>query len=103
VLARWWSWARSRTFSRGHGHLVDSLIDAYVDWREECAALEDAYRRWVTASGPDAGLAFAAYRAGLDREEHACLRYGELVRRAERALPNRLRPRPALAGSIPPA
>jgi hypothetical protein len=83
--------------SRENRRLLDSLIEAYVNWREECLALEDAYRRWSSAAKPDAELAFAAYMAGLDREESASMLYGELVRRVNAALPNPLRPQLALA------
>jgi hypothetical protein len=83
--------------------LVDRLIDAYIEWREECIALEEAYRRWASADELDAELAFAAYRAGLDREERASTFYGELVRRVNKALSSGRTPKPAFAGSTPRA
>jgi hypothetical protein len=43
--------------------LVDEAADAYVDWREECLAVWDAYGRWTGAPTVDARLAFAAYKA----------------------------------------
>jgi hypothetical protein len=45
--------------------------DAYVDWLQESAAVRATYERWSTAVAADVALAFAAYRAALDREEHA--------------------------------
>ena len=45
--------------------------DAYIDWLEECATVRAAYARWSSAAKADVLLAFAAYRAALDREEHA--------------------------------
>jgi hypothetical protein len=83
--------------------LTDRLTDAYIEWREECAALEDAYRRWLAADDDplEAALAYAAYREGLDREERACIRYGELVRRVNKALPGGPAPKPAFVGSTP--
>ena len=57
--------------------LVDEAIEAYVDWQEERAHVWDAYARWGAADSDDAGLAFSAYRAALEREEHASLVYGE--------------------------
>jgi hypothetical protein len=51
--------------------LVDTFIETYVEWREECADLRRAYRRWATAGWPDRDMAFGAYRAALDREEKA--------------------------------
>lgn len=59
--------------------LVDEVIDAYVDWREECAEVQDAYRRWTQASVADAELAFSGYRAALDREESASRAYAACV------------------------
>jgi hypothetical protein len=81
--------------------LIDCATDAFMDWREECLALEDAYRRWANADELDAGLAFAAYTAGLDREERASTHYEELVSRVDEALSTGLMPKPAFATSSP--
>jgi hypothetical protein len=59
--------------------LVDEAMDAYVDWREECAEVWDAYERWARAPKIDAAGAFAAYRAALDREESASHAYADLL------------------------
>jgi hypothetical protein len=32
------------------GQLVDTMVDAYVDWREESLTVWDAYRRWPAGS-----------------------------------------------------
>jgi hypothetical protein len=56
-------------------------MEVYVDWREETAALEDAYARWSTAPDEDRALTFAAYRAALDREEQASIVYRDQLRR----------------------
>jgi hypothetical protein len=61
--------------------LVDEAIEAYVDWREECAGVWDAYERWARAASIDAAGAFSAYRAALDREECASHAYGDLLAR----------------------
>jgi hypothetical protein len=61
--------------------MVDEAVDAYVDWRDKCRAVWDAYRRWVSASIGDAGLAFETYSAELDREEHAAEIYAAEIRR----------------------
>ena len=58
---------------------VDEALVAYVDWREECAEVWDAYERWVRADNIDDPGAFAAYRAALDREECASHAYADLV------------------------
>ena len=56
---------------------IADLIEVYVDWRQESAALQDAYERWSSAPEPDQDLAFAAYNAALDREEQASIVYRE--------------------------
>lgn len=64
----------------GQAHvLIDDTVDAYVDWREESAAVWDAYERWECASAADARLAFAAYWAAVDREERASNVYAGLA------------------------
>jgi hypothetical protein len=61
--------------------VVDAMIQAYVDWREESSAVWDAYTRWSSVPSTDAGLAYAAYRAALDRERQAADVYADLIRR----------------------
>jgi hypothetical protein len=64
------------------GRLGDALIDLYVEWREECSAVQLAYERWREASKDDRAAAFAAYNAALDREERASDVYAALIRHA---------------------
>jgi hypothetical protein len=47
--------------------LDDEFLESYVSWREEAATVQTAYDRWQVGEP----LAFAAYRAALDREEQA--------------------------------
>jgi len=61
--------------------LVDAAIDAYVDWREECAEVWDAYKRWARATTSDAAGAFSAYDAALEREECASHAYADRMAR----------------------
>jgi hypothetical protein len=61
--------------------LIDDVMDAYVDWRQESADVESAYRRWSIARSTDPAGAFAAYAAALDREELASLSYAQVIRR----------------------
>jgi hypothetical protein len=63
-------------------YVIDDAMDAYVEWREESAQVESAYRRWATAEPSDAALAFAAYVAALDREDRASICFEQVVRRA---------------------
>jgi hypothetical protein len=62
--------------------LVDTLIDAYVSWREACLHVSDAYASWASETDLDATAAFGRYTAALDREERAAEVYAELVWRA---------------------
>jgi hypothetical protein len=48
-----------------------SSRNAYEAWLEECAGVREAYESWSTAPSADVRLAYAAYHAALDREEHA--------------------------------
>ena len=55
----------------------DEFLESYVSWREEAATVQTAYDQWQAGEV----LAFAAYRAALDREEQAAK---ALCKRAER-------------------
>ena len=56
---------------RFRSELIDEAMDRYVDWREECAGVEDAYARWSSAPPEASELPHAAYSAALDREQSA--------------------------------
>jgi hypothetical protein len=66
---------------RNRRELADRLMDTYVEWREECARLQGAYERWATATPCERPLAYAAFRAALDREERSSYVYADLVER----------------------
>jgi hypothetical protein len=51
--------------------LVDEFLDSWVCWREACEDVRSAYERWGRCKAPQRGLAFASYRAALDREDQA--------------------------------
>jgi hypothetical protein len=51
--------------------LTDDFLESYARWRETCEEVRLAYQRWANSTLPQRGLAFAAYRAALDREELA--------------------------------
>ena len=59
--------------------LAAEAFHAYVEWLDESEAVWDAYDRWVGAAHADAALAFGAYRAALEREEHASHVYAALM------------------------
>jgi hypothetical protein len=60
-------------------HLVDEMVAAYAEWREECANVRAAYDRWSCADAADEPLAFGAYQSALDKEEKASQEYAALV------------------------
>jgi hypothetical protein len=61
--------------------LVDEAVDTYLDWREACVAVWDAWGRWRSAPMADARLAFAAYTTALDIEEQASVVYAGAIAR----------------------
>jgi len=61
--------------------LIDDAFDAYLEWRDESAEVWHAYKRWNGAPARDARRKFWAYRAALEREEHAARVYGRLLSR----------------------
>ena len=56
---------------------ADDFLDSYVCWREACEDVRSAYQQWMNSKRRQRGLAFAAYRAALDREEYASRVYSE--------------------------
>jgi hypothetical protein len=74
-------------------------MDAYLDWREECFAVSDAYGWWAAAGPADAGLAFRGYVAALDREERASEVYADLILRVGDVIPADGEPAARLAAS----
>jgi hypothetical protein len=65
----------------GAGMLVEDFLESYVCWREASDAVRAAYERWRGGQSTDRGLAFVAYRATLDREEHAARMFRQRVDR----------------------
>ena len=62
----------------------DEILDLYLDWREEAAAVADAYASWAGAPAGEEGRCFAAYTAALDREEAAARSYADVLAIGER-------------------
>jgi hypothetical protein len=56
------------------------LIESYLSWCEQCAAVQSAYERW-SSSREERDLAFAIYRAELEFEEHAARAYRQSAER----------------------
>ena len=75
-----------KNFPRGTldaSELVDALMDEYVSWREESDAVSKSYSAWSRATRDERWLAYAAYVAALDREEHAAFAYRCLVEQVQ--------------------
>jgi hypothetical protein len=72
-----------------YDQLVDETLDAYVEWREECAGVRHAYRRWSTAPPSQVTDAFGEYLAALEDEEHAANHYAQLIHRVSQHVSGR--------------
>jgi len=68
--------------------VVDRLIDLYCDWRMECSQVRTAYAQFTAAPPEERALAYAAYRAALDREELAAGEYARQITRVTRVAPS---------------
>jgi hypothetical protein len=60
---------------------VDAAVAAYTEWRSECDAVRATYRVWIASTAVVEPLAFEAYEAALDREEHAAKRCAKVMSR----------------------
>lgn len=77
--------------------LVQSTLNAYLDWRRQCGSVTIAYQHW--ADSPDraaAEIAWETYRAALDLEERASALYASLAEQLGTLSAGDLRPGPSL-------
>jgi hypothetical protein len=51
--------------------VVEEFVDSFVCWCDASDDVCSAYERWGDCDESERALAFASYRAALDREEHA--------------------------------
>jgi hypothetical protein len=58
---------------------TDEVFETYVRWRETCEQVRIAYARWGSSERRESSLAFAAYRAALDREECAARFHADCI------------------------
>jgi hypothetical protein len=49
----------------------DECFESWASWREACAQVHRAYRRWSQAENSERDRAFESYRTALDLEEQA--------------------------------
>jgi hypothetical protein len=61
--------------------VIDEMLERYICWREECAAVRTAYQHWADSDRRERRLAYAGYLAALDREERAARTYAGHVER----------------------
>jgi len=47
------------------------LLESWASWQQASEDVRTAYRRWSECARPQRAVAFARYRAALDREQHA--------------------------------
>jgi Fe-S cluster assembly scaffold protein SufB len=55
--------------------LVDEFLDSWIFWSEAREDVRSAYERWGRCEPAERRLAFASYRAALDREDQAARVY----------------------------
>ena len=65
-------------------HIIDDAMEAYVDWREQCAAVQEAYERWSRAPSSQSADAFVNYQVALECEEWSSAEYAALLGRLSR-------------------
>jgi hypothetical protein len=70
---------------RGRERIAAAATAAYVAWRNECAAVTEAYRCWADARHDEAATLWDAYERALEREQHISIAYIELTDRMAEA------------------
>jgi hypothetical protein len=68
---RSWSQVQPLGATERRPALADAFVDSWVSWREASEDVRTAYRWWSECARPERALAFAGYRAALDREQQA--------------------------------
>jgi hypothetical protein len=58
---------------------VDEMMVQYVNWREDAAAVSDAYVEWRAAPRAEEAWRFSVYLAALDGEEASAGSYARAV------------------------
>ena len=63
-----------------YDRLIDRMLYAYIEWREQCAAVRASYRCWSTAPRSDREEAHRHYLAALESEQRTAEIYAAQVR-----------------------
>jgi hypothetical protein len=79
--------------------LMSQALDAYAGWRDQCSAVDLAYRHWAAAGAHEAAVWYTAYASALDREERAAERYARLIGRVGSLVAADLGPMKGLAAA----
>jgi len=61
---------------------ADDLVEAYFCWQDAAVVVASAYDLWRGGRPEDRALAFSAYHAALDLEEHAAQVFAGCVAQA---------------------
>jgi hypothetical protein len=72
--------------SAAKSKLIDAVMDIYITWREQAAAVESAYRAWTSAAAHERASAYASYAQALDCEELAANEYRRMIEQAGTSL-----------------
>jgi hypothetical protein len=75
------SLVKRATTAQRRSALADGFVDSWVSWREASEDVRAAYRWWSECARPRRALAFAGYRAALDREQHAASIHSDWAQR----------------------
>ena len=65
------TWITTAASKRRLGRERFEFAESWACWRDACDDLRRAYASWKGCLTAERALAFANYRAALDREEHA--------------------------------
>jgi hypothetical protein len=57
----------------------EACFTTYLHWRQACENARAAYERWRSSEPLERRLAFAAFRAALDAEDHAARAHSDSI------------------------
>jgi hypothetical protein len=75
------NWVASTASKRRLGKERFEFAESWACWRDACDDLRSAYTYWKGCLTAQRALAFATYRAALDREEHAARVHADAAER----------------------
>ena len=71
----------ARTATEPLSVLTNAFLESWVSWRESCEDVRSTCRSWSDGARSQRALAFADYRAALDREQVAAGIHADAARR----------------------